>query len=97
MTRAALKIQCDVIGGRDTAKTHYKTLRGQHGFVVAGAHALGPPKNRGNHVQGRINRSRPTSTSTTRNNPIQKVQYCGVMEEIRSCISLNTIAPATPP
>ena len=36
-------------------------------------------------------------TSTTRNRPIQKVQYWGVMPEITSCISLNTTAPAMPP
>ena len=30
---------------------------------------------------GRISRSRPTSTSTTRNRPSQKVQYCGVQAD----------------
>jgi hypothetical protein len=34
---------------------------------------------RPNQVHGLSSRSRPTSTSTTRNRPIQKVQYCGVM------------------
>jgi branched-subunit amino acid ABC-type transport system permease component len=48
-------------------------------------------------IQGLNRRSRPTSTSTTRNRPIQKVQYCGVICETKSCSSLKTMAPVMPP
>ena len=86
---AALELERDVVGRRQAAEALDERARGEdrrHRFVPAP-----------NHVHGRTKRSRPTSTSTTRNRPSQKFQYCGVHAAIRSCSSLKTIAPKMPP
>src|SRR5207245_3279982 len=85
---AALDPQRHVAGRGDAAEALHEAFAGQHSF----AHAA-----RLHHVQGFSSRSRPTMTSTTRNSPIQNVQYCGVICETKSCSSLKTIAPAMPP
>ena len=69
--------QRHVVGGRDAAEALDQAVAREHGLVDHGAHA---PRC-ANQVQGRISRSRPTSTSTTRNRPSQKVQYCGVIAD----------------
>ena len=88
MARALLDAQRDIVGRDDAAEALDERA------VSSTAQVIGAPVRQ---VQGRIRRSRPTSTSTTRNRPSQKVQYCGVQDEIRSCSSLNAIAPMIPP
>ena len=98
MARAFHQVERDVAGGGNAAKTFDQALGAEHHVAslwVCGCSHRAPPLP--NQVQGRIRRSRPTITSTTRNRPSQKVQYCGVIDESRSCMSLNTMAPITPP
>ena len=90
--RTAFDAQRHIVGRDDAAEALDQTVGLQddvgHGPVRG---------DRANQRHGRISRSRPTSIRTTRNRPIQNVQYCGVIALSRSCSTLNAIAPASPP
>ena len=71
----------DVVGGGDAAEALHQARASPAATSLIARRLRSRPPPREPASSGRISRSRPTSTSTTRNRPIQKVQYCGVSAE----------------